>query len=79
MPKTDYVNKEIGRITVSDSTAIVVTESYKKGDAANKVVRISPFVTTEGYTGFTKGGVTLPRGAVEVRKSGKSVVLKLSD
>lgn len=50
--------KEIGRITLNESTDIIVqTGTYEDEER----VDIRKFVKTEKYTGFTKQGIQIPR------------------
>jgi len=58
---TEY--KEIGRISVSDSTYIVLSSVHSDGEL--KGYNISKFISTEHYTGFAKGGISIPADSLE--------------
>jgi hypothetical protein len=51
------MEKEIGKIPKNDTTDIVIrVDEYK----SKKGLTIREFVTSEGYTGFTRSGVRIP-------------------
>jgi len=50
--------KEMARTTVNDSRDIVVSKVIEDGEV--KGFNFNSYVTTDRYTGFTKGGVFVP-------------------
>lgn len=50
--------KKIGEVKASDASDVVLSELHKDGKLKGYIV--SKFVNTEKYTGFAKGGVTIP-------------------
>ena len=50
--------KEMGRTTVNDSRDIVMSQVIEDGEV--KGININSYIRTNGYTGFTKGGVFVP-------------------
>lgn len=61
--KVDF--KEVGRISVSDSTQLVVSTVTKGGKVTG--YNINKYITSNKYTGFTKGNF-LPKDQVEAFK-----------
>ena len=45
--------RELGRVKVSDTVDIVLSEIYKDGKLTE--YNINRFINTDGYSGFTKG------------------------
>lgn len=56
MPDADF--KEIGRMPVSDTTEVVLSEVYR--DKELRGFTIGKYITTLTYTGFAKGAVYIP-------------------
>lgn len=46
-------HKEVGRIQVSPSVAIVVSKSYKRGELTG--ISINKFISSDDYRGYAKG------------------------
>ena len=50
--------EEIGRVKTSDTTFIVI--SNMSDDKEHRGYTISKYIESETYTGFTRGGVSIP-------------------
>ena len=54
--------KEIGRVRASESTELVLSEVIDNG--ATKGINFNTFITSDSYTGFTKGTL-IPVAAIK--------------
>uniref|UniRef100_A0A6M3MDL0 Uncharacterized protein n=1 Tax=viral metagenome TaxID=1070528 RepID=A0A6M3MDL0_9ZZZZ len=55
---------EVSRVKVSDSTEVVLSQVIPNNDGEVSGVNINTYITSDRYTGFTKG-VFIPTDKVE--------------